>query len=131
MPGDLRQHYLDYLAVLNERRFDDLVDFVAVGLTYNGRAITRADYQQSRREEVLAIPDLRFDVGLLVVEDERVACRLEFDCTPEGTFLGFEPQGGRVRFAEHVFYRFADGLIVEVTSLVDREAIRLQLGDPG
>ena len=122
---DLRRHYLAYLDALNERRFDDLVDFVADDLTYNDRPMTRRDYQQARAGEAVAIPDLRFEIGLLVVEGNRVACRLDFDCTPVGPFLGFEPPGHSVRFSEHVFYRFEEDRIVEV------ELTHRPRGDPG
>ena len=127
MDSGLRQRYLAYLAVLNERRFVDLVDFVAESLTYNGSPQTREQYQDQRRREAALIPDLRFDVDLLVVEDDRVACVLRFDCTPQGGFLGLPVSGRRIRFDEHVFYRFGDGLITEVRSLIDREAVRRQL----
>lgn len=126
MSDDLRQRYLEYIDVLNERRFEDLRDFVADDLTYNDQPMTRSRYQRLLQEDVAAIPDLRFQVDLLVVEDSWVACRLDFDCTPEKTFLGFQPSGRRIRFAEHVFYRFSDGLIVAVTSLIDRAAIHEQ-----
>jgi predicted ester cyclase len=127
MSSRLRQHYLDYLAVLNDRRFDDLAGFVAGNLTYNGRPTTRLQYQRDREDEAEAIPDLRFNVGLLVTEGDLVACKLDFDCTPVKTFLGFEPSGSRIQFTEHVFYRFSGELIVAVTSLLDLAAIQRQV----
>jgi predicted ester cyclase len=123
----LRQRYLDYLEVLNGRRFEDLVDVVGEDLTYNGSPMTREQYQDARRRDVAMIPDLRFEVDLLVVEGDQVAAILRFDCTPEKPFLGFQPTGQRIQFTEHVFYRFSDGLITEVRSLIDREAVREQL----
>ena len=127
---DLRRHYLAYLDTLNERRFDDLVEYVADGLTYNDRPMTLQDYRDLLEGDVAAIPDLRFDVGILVVSDDRVACRIDFDCTPVTPFLGFDPPGHSLRFSEHVFYRFSGHRIVEVHSLIDREAIRDQLSPP-
>ena len=124
----LRQRYLAYIEVLNQRRFEDLVGFVADHLTYNDRPMMRGDYQDLLRHDVEVIPDLYFDVDLLVVEGDRVACRIRFDCTPERPFLGFPATGRRIQFVEHVFYRFRDDLIVEVNSLIDREAIREQTG---
>jgi SnoaL-like polyketide cyclase len=50
-----------------------------------------------------------------------------FDCTPQHEFLGFSPNGERIRFAEHVFYHFRDGRIAAVWSLIDRPAIEAQL----
>jgi predicted ester cyclase len=126
--GDLRRRYLDYLAVLNERRFDDLVEHVADDLTYNGSPMTRTDYRDLLERDVAAVPDLTYVPGLLVVEGDRVACRLDFDCTPVGTFLGIEAAGRRLRFAEHVFYRYDGPRFVEVRSLIDRDAVRRQGG---
>ena len=131
MTDRLRRHYLAYLDALNERRFDDLVDFVAPDLMYNAEPMTGQQYRRQRQAEAEAIPDLRFTVDLLVVEGDRVACRLDFECSPVKPFLGFPPPRRPIRFAEHVFYRFADGLIVAVTSLIDRAAIAAQVtGEP-
>jgi predicted ester cyclase len=56
-----------------------------------------------------------------------VGARLDFRCTPVGEFLGFPPTGRTVEFSENVFYRFREGRIAEVWSLVDREAVRRQM----
>lgn len=127
MNPNLQQHYLDYITALNEQRIDDLVDFVAEDLTYNGRAISRVQYQQDRRSEFEKIPDLRFNVALLVAAGDLVACKLDFDCTPIARFQGFEPSGSRIQFTEHAFYRFVDNHIVAVTSLLDLATIERQL----
>ena len=119
--------YRRYIDRLNERRLDELGEFVHEELTYNGRPMTRLDYQAMIARDVAAIPDLRFDIQGLVVDRDQVACRLRFDCTPRGEFLGLRPDGRRVVFAEHVFYRFRDGKIGEVWSLIDRHAIEEQL----
>jgi predicted ester cyclase len=126
MSAGLRQHYLDYISVLNDRRFADLDGFVANHLSYNGKRMSRENYRRDRQDEVETIPDLRFDVDLLVVELDLVACKLRFDCTPVKPFLGFEPFGRRIQFTEHVFYRFRDGLIIAVISLLDLVAIQRQ-----
>jgi steroid delta-isomerase-like uncharacterized protein len=119
--------YRDYLAVLNERRLDDLVRFVHDELTYNGEPMTRRDYQDLLARDLEAIPDLFYDAHLVVADADRVACRLVFACTPTRDFLGFTPNGRRLTFAEHVFYDFRDGRIAAVTSMIDRYAIQTQL----
>jgi predicted ester cyclase len=134
--ADLASRYRAYLDVLNERRLDDLVHHVEDELTYNGEPMTRRQYQDMIAADLAAIPDLVFDAHILVASDDRVACRLVFDCTPQRDFLGFTPNGRRLVFAEHVFYRFRGGRMVEVSSLIDRFAIDAQLhpghrGDPG
>jgi steroid delta-isomerase-like uncharacterized protein len=124
----LESHYRAYLAALNERRLDDLVHFVRDELTYNGETMTRRQYQDLIAGDIAATPDLFFDADIVVATDDRVACRIVFDCTPRDRFLGFTPNGNRLHFAEHVFYRFRDGRIAEVSSLIDRAAIAAQLG---
>lgn len=101
--------YRDYLACLNERRWHDLGDFVADELTYNGNRLTLGDYRTMLEGDTHAIPDLQFRPELLLADDHTVACRLFFECTPQRPFLGFEPTGRPMSFAEHVFYRFDCG----------------------
>jgi predicted ester cyclase len=127
---DLAAHYRAYLTALNQRRFDDLVDFVHDELTYNGEAMTRQQYRDLIARDVAAIPDLFYDAQILVVDGDRVACRIRFDCTPQGDFLGFTSRGKRLVFVEHVFYDFRERRIAAVSSLIDRTAIASQLQPP-
>jgi len=76
---------------------------------------------------VREIPDLRFDIELLIAEPPRVACRLRFECTPKADFLGLQIDGRRVVFCENVFYEFRDGKIERVWSVIDKAAIEAQL----
>ena len=119
--------YRAYLACLDERRFGDLDAYVHDTVTYNGAPMTRTRYAELIAADVAAIPDLAFVVVRLVVAGDEVAARLWFDCTPRGRWRGLEPDGRRVAFAEHVFYRFADGRIADVRSLIDIESVRDQL----
>jgi predicted ester cyclase len=125
--ADLETRYRAYLDVLNERRLDDLVRYVHDELSYNGKTMTRRQYQDLLAADITAIPDLIFDAHIIVACGDQVACRLFFDCTPEHEFLGFSPNGERLCFAEHVFYHFRDGRIAAVWSLIDRSAIEAQL----
>jgi predicted ester cyclase len=124
---DLEARYRAYLDVLNERRLDDLVHYVQDEVSYNGETMTRRQYQDLIAADIAAIPDLIFDAHIIVASGDLVACRLVFDCTPQHEFLGFSPNGERLRFAEHVFYHFRDGRIAAVSSLIDRPAIEAQL----
>lgn len=127
MPDTLEATYRAYLDALNDRRFDDLDAYVHDELTYNDEVLTRQQYADMIAADARAVPDLHFDAHLLVVDADTVACRLWFDCTPTGTFFGSEPTGKRISFGEHVFYRFQDGRIAQVWSLIDRAAIAAQL----
>lgn len=125
--GGLLTVYRAYLACLNARRWDDLEEFVDRDVIYNGEPVGLRGYREMLEADVDAIPDLQFVPEILLADERVVSCRLVFQCTPERRFLGFEPTGDRISFAEHVFYEFRNGRIVEVWSLIDREAIRRQL----
>jgi predicted ester cyclase len=125
--GDLETRYRAYLDVLNERRLDDLASYVQDRLTYNEEAMTARDYRDLIAADIAAVPDLVFDPHIVVVAGDRVGCRLVFRCTPREEFLGFTPNGEQISFAEHVFYRFEDGRIAAVSSLIDRWSIAAQL----
>lgn len=127
MSGDLLQVYRDYLACLNERRWDDLAQFVAEEVVHNGQRLGLSGYRAMLVADTDAIPDLEFTPDILLADDRVVSCRLFFQCTPQQAFLGFEPTGGRVSFPEHVFYAFDNRQIVEVWSVIDKEAICEQL----
>lgn len=124
--GDRLGFYRDYLACLNERRWDDLGQFVADDVVHNGRRLGLSGYRAMLEADTWAIPDLQFLPTLLFTDGEFVSCRLLFECTPQHAFLGFEPTGERISFAEHVFYRLEDGRIAEVWSVIDVAAIREQ-----
>ena len=123
---DLLTIYREYLQCLNERRWDELGQFVTDDVVHNGARLGLSGYRMMLERDTEAIPDLQFVPAILVADDSMVSCRLFFECTPRQTFLGFEPTGQRMSFAEHVFYRFASGRIAEVWSLIDTDAIRAQ-----
>jgi predicted ester cyclase len=73
------------------------------------------------------IPDLHFNIEILISDPPHIASRLRFDCTPTGTFLGLHVDGKRVRFSENVFYEFRGKKILKVWSVIDRAAVETQL----
>lgn len=128
MNGDeLRSIYTRYIDCLNRQDWDRLGDFVDDAAEYNGVFIGLAGYRHMLEEDFRAIPDLRFEIGLLAADPPRIASRLEFDCTPRDMLFGLPVKGRRVRFAENVFYEFAAGRIRKVWSIIDKAAIAAQL----
>jgi len=119
----LGARYRAYIDCLNARDWDALGTFVDAGVVHNGRPLGLAGYRAMLAQDVAAIPDLRFEIALLVVDHAKVAARLRFDCHPAGTFLGLAVNGRRVLFHENVFYALANGRIVEVWSVIDRQEI--------
>lgn len=119
--------YRDYLDCLNRQDWPQLGRFVHDHVRYNGDVIGLSGYRAMLTRDFAAIPDLHFDIDLLICEPPHIASRLAVDCTPEGTFLGLPVDGRRVSFTENVFYRFAGGKIEAVWSVIDKAAIEAQL----
>jgi predicted ester cyclase len=123
----LSDRYRDYIACLNRQDWSNLREFVQHDVRRNGRPLGLAGYRAMLERDFEEIPDLTFNIELLVCEPPLVAGRLRFDCRPKGLFLGLPVNGQRVTFAENVFYRFRSGKIEEVWSVIDKAAIEAQL----
>lgn len=127
MPQQLTQIYAGYISCLNAQNWSVLGQFVHDSVVHNGRRLGLAGYCDMLKEDFSNIPDLFFNVELLVSEPPNIACRLQFDCAPTHRFLGLPVNGRRIRFAENVFYEFAHNRIVEVWSVIDKASIEAQL----
>jgi predicted ester cyclase len=126
-PSELANIYRDYIACLNRQDWRALGQFVHEDTVHNARQLGLSGYRAMLEQDFREIPDLRFNIDLLISEPPRIASRLKFDCTPIGTFLGLSVNGRRVSFCENVFYEFDDGKIRQVWSIVDKAAIEAQL----
>ncbi len=125
---DLSTIYRDCIACLNRQDWAGLERFVHDEVSHNGRQFGISGYRVMLETDFLEIPDLRFDIHLLMSDPPYIASRLNFDCTPRGMFLGLPVQGKRVSFSENVFYEFRSGKIWQVWSVIDKAAIEAQLG---
>lgn len=119
--------YRNYLECLNSQAWDELENFVSHRVCYNDQEIGLAGYRSMLEQNYRDIPDLHFKAELLVGNSSFVACRLEFNCSPIGTFMSLPINGRKVQFAENVFYEFKDNKIKEVWSVIDKTAIEKQL----
>lgn len=128
--GDLSKIYTYYIACLNRQDWSRLGQFVDEEAVHNGRRLGLSGYRAMLENDFREIPDLRFNIALVVVDANRVASRLLFDCSPRGVFFGLPIGGRRVSFAENVFYEFRAGRIVEVWSVIDTSTIQAQLATP-
>jgi len=124
---NLSDIYKDYIACLNEQGWSNLQQFVDDEVIYNGQSIGISGYRAMLERDFHEIPDLRFDIQLLISEPPYVASRLRFDCTPKGKFLGLDVNGTRVSFTENVFYEFRGAKIAKVWSVIDKAAIESKL----
>ena len=119
--------YRQYIDCLNRQDWAGLEQFVHSEVHYNGKRIGLSGYREMLERDFLQIPDLHFDIQLLVSDPPRIASRLEFDCTPKESFLGLQVNGRKVAFAENVFYEFDELKIKAVWSVIDKAAIERQL----
>ncbi|MCV3242455.1 ester cyclase [Mesorhizobium sp. ZC-5] len=125
--ADLSDIYRGYIACLNKQDWANLGQFVHEEVHYNGERIGLSGYRAMLEGDFRAIPDLHFNIQLLMSEPPRVASRLCFDCTPKGILFGLPVNGRKVSFSENVFYEFRDERIVKVWSVIDKAAIESQL----
>jgi predicted ester cyclase len=124
---DLSDIYRGYIACLNKQDWPRLERFVHDEVYYNGQRVGILKYREMLEGDFYEIPDLYFDIQLLISEPPYIASRLVFDCTPKGKFLGLHVNGKRVSFTENVFYEFRRGKIAQVWSVIDKAAIEAQL----
>jgi predicted ester cyclase len=129
--ADLPSIYGGYISCLNRQDWDDLGQFVHEEVEYKGERVGLAGYRAMLERDYREIPDLRFNVALLVSDPSHVAARLAFRCAPTGMFLGLPVNGRRVSFTENVFYRFRESRIHDVWSIIDKAAIEAQLHPGG
>jgi predicted ester cyclase len=119
--------YRDYIACLNRQDWPSLSQFVHDEVSHNGQLIGLSGYRAMLERDFREIPDLAFDIQLLMSNPPYIASRLKFDCSPVGQFLGLDVGGKRVTFTENVFYEFRSERIFEVWSIIDKAAIEAQL----
>lgn len=125
--ADLSGIYRAYIACLNRQDWPNLGQFVDESVARNGERLGLSGYRQMLETDFQQILDLHFNIHLLVADPPYVACRLAFDCSPKGKFLGLDVNGKRVSFTENVFYEFRAEKIVQVWSVIDKAAIEAQL----
>ncbi|TPM95218.1 ester cyclase [Mesorhizobium sp. B2-1-3A] len=119
--------YRGYIDCLNNQDWQRLHRFVHDEVHYNGDRVGLSGYRAMLERDFREIPDLYFDVQLLIAEPPFIASRLQFNCTPKGTFFDLPINGKKVSFSENVFYEFLDDRIRNVWSVIDKAAIEAQL----
>jgi predicted ester cyclase len=124
---ELADIYRAYIACLNRRDWPKLGQFVEDAAIHNGRRTGLSGYREMLERDFDQIPDLHFNIELLISDPPYIASRLGFDCMPRGVFLGLHVDGKRISFTENVIYEFAGEKIVEVWSVIDKAAIEAQL----
>jgi len=124
---EVEHFYLAYIACLNAQDWSRLADFVEADVHHNNRPLGVAGYRGMLQNDFASIPDLHYEIELLVANTSCVGSRLRFDCSPRGEFLGLPVNGRRVVFSENVFYELRGDKIARVWSVIDKSAIEAQL----
>ena len=124
---DLSDIYRAYIACLNRQDWANLGQFVDDDAIHNARRIGLSGYRTMLEKDFDDIPDLHFNIQMLIADAPYIASRLAFDCSPRGNFLGLDVNGRKVSFVENVFYEFRQQKIVQVWSVIDKAAIEAQL----
>jgi predicted ester cyclase len=124
---DLSDVYRDYIACQNQQDWPKLEQFVHDEVYYNCQRIGISGYREMLERNFYEIPDLYFDIQLLLSDPPYIVSRLRFDCTPKGKFFGLHVNGKRISFTENVFYAFQREKIEQVWSVIDKAAIEAQL----
>ncbi len=127
LKNELSETYRSYISCLNTQDWPNLTKFVHPEVHYNGESIGIPGYQDLLQKNFYEIPDLYFNIALLISDPPYVASRLKFDCRPKGTFLGLFVNGKNVVFTENVFYELRENKIWQVWSVIDKAAIEAQL----
>jgi predicted ester cyclase len=89
-PQHLSEVYRSYIACLNVQDWMNLGRFVHDGVRHNGRRIGLSGFREMLENDFHQIPDLSFNIQLLISDPPYVSSRLLFDCTPKGEFLGLK-----------------------------------------
>lgn len=127
LKAELSKVYREYIACLNKQDWLNLGRFVHVHVIHNNRRLGLAGYREMLEKDFDDIPDLRFDIEMLISDPPFVASRLAFACRPRGVFLGLPINGKKVSFAENVIYELHNAKIGQVWSVIDKAAIEAQL----
>jgi predicted ester cyclase len=120
-------HSASWLSLCRRQDWLKLEEFVDDNVFYNGRQIELSGYRKMLERDFHDIPDLHFNIQLLISDAPYIASRLAFNCSPKAKFLGLAVNGKKVSFAENVFYEFREAKIVKVWSVIDKVAIESQL----
>ena len=79
-----------------------------------------------------AFPDLKFTIKEMIAEGDKVAVRMIISGTHNGTgnFMGFVPNGGKLKIEGIDIIRFEDGMMVEHWGKADYLGMLEQLDQP-
>ena len=80
---ELSDIYRDYIACLNKQDWPKLGQFVHDEVIHSGRRVGLSGYLEMLERDFDEIPDLCFNIQLLISDQPYIASRLGFDCQKE------------------------------------------------
>jgi predicted ester cyclase len=110
---DAAAWYERYLARCNERRFDELGEFVDERVSGSGSVDGLAAYADRVKAVCTGFPDYHWELQELVIGENTIAARLIGRGTHTGLFDGLAPTGRKITIQELVIYRIAGGKIIQ------------------
>ena len=129
---DVVDLYQRYLACCNERRFDQLGEFVDEQVNGSGSKDGLAAYIEGVKAVSIGFPDYQWTLQELIVEEDSIAARLIGQGTHTGFFDGLAPTGRKITTQELVIYHIAEGKIIGCwgdLNPVVRDAVATRTGD--
>lgn len=111
--ADMVGLYERYLACCNERRFEQLGEFVDEKVSGSGSVDGLTAYIERVKAVCSGFPDYHWELQELVVEENTIAARLIGQGTHAGFFDGIAPTGRKITIQELVIYRIVDSKIVQ------------------
>ncbi len=99
-------------------------DYVHPGQTLSGPAGVRRVVEKYR----LALPDIEFHIGGLIMEGDRVVARLTFSGTHRGLLDDLAPTGRRFKADAIGIFQIRDGQLTRHWGVFDYFGLRRQLG---
>jgi predicted ester cyclase len=102
-------------------------------ISYQGEHITRAEWKDLLSPWRTAFPDFPYHVDQLVAEGDAVAANAHFTATHRGVFHygrwgPWAPTGKAINMRVMLFFRLAEGKVVELWAAMDGAAFAQQLG---
>lgn len=126
----LVQHFVD---MVNSHDISTMPEHTAAGhIDHNPVVADGIEANQAFWIQVFtAFPDMKAVLHDVIAEGDRVAARLEYTATHQGTFLGIPATGRSVNFQSIDIWRVADGLFAEHWDQLNTDDLFRQLGaDP-
>ena len=115
---------LDVGTLVNDYGADAVVESPLAGGTTHGLEQIKQVFQTY----FVAFPDLRMDVGDVLVDGQKAAVMATFTGTDQGGFMGMPPSGRHVTIPVVFFYEFRDGKIVRDRRVYDFTGLLIQVG---